>query len=71
VLADWLNTGRIDTVVMESTGVYWILVSQILERADRIVKLVNARHVKNLPAAKPTCGTESANRRWLERALPT
>jgi hypothetical protein len=51
-LADWLIEHRIETVVMESTGVYWIPVFQILERRGLEVKLVNAAHVKNLPGRK-------------------
>src|SRR6266700_5864010 len=47
-LADWLTTCRITTVVMESTGVYWIPLFQILEARGFEVALVNARHVKNV-----------------------
>jgi len=38
-LADWLSEHRIETVVMESTGVYWIPVFQILEQRGFEVKL--------------------------------
>lgn len=62
-LADWLKACRIDTVVMESTGVYWIPVFQILERAGLEVKLVNARHVKNLPGRK----TDLRDCQWLQQ----
>ena len=51
-LADWLTEHHIETVVMESTGVYWIPVFQILEQRGFEVKLVNAAHVKNLPGRK-------------------
>ena len=44
--------GHIETVVMESTGVYWIPVFQILEQRGFEVKLVNAAHAKNLPGRK-------------------
>ena len=43
---------RINRQVMESTGVYWIPVCQILEQRGLEVKLVNACHVKNLPGRK-------------------
>src|SRR5215470_17198458 len=46
-LADWLNHCGIDTVAMESTGVYWIPVCQILESKGIEVYLVNARQAKN------------------------
>lgn len=62
-LADWLKACRIDTVVMESTGVYWIPLFQILERAGLSVKLVNARHVKNLPGRK----TDLRDCQWLQQ----
>ncbi len=44
-LADWLETCGIDTVAMESTGVYWIPLYEILEARGIEVLLVNARHV--------------------------
>jgi transposase len=48
-LAAWLQRCEIKTVAMESTGVYWIPLFQILEDRDFEVYLVNARHVKNVP----------------------
>src|SRR6187402_1685497 len=42
-LADWLKQCRIDTVAMESTGVYWIPLFQILEARGFEVCLVNAQ----------------------------
>ena len=53
-LADWLVRCGIQTVALESTGVYWIPIFQILEARGLEVCLVNARHVKNAPAARPT-----------------
>jgi transposase len=47
-LADWLISCNITTVAMESTGVYWIPVFEILEKRGLEVRLVNARHVKNV-----------------------
>src|SRR5437870_11964856 len=41
-LADWLQQCRVDTVAMESTGVYWIPLLQILETLGIEVHLVNA-----------------------------
>ena len=52
VLADWLAACRIETVAMESTGVYWIPVYEILEARGFRVHLVNARHLKHVPGRK-------------------
>ena len=51
-LADWLQACQVETVAMESTGVYWIALFQILETRGFEVKLVNAHHVKTLPGRK-------------------
>jgi len=52
VLADWLQACRIETVAMESTGVYWIPIYEILIERGLEVKLVNAQHLKNVPGRK-------------------
>jgi transposase len=51
-MADWLKQCGIRTVAMQSTGVYWIAVYDILEEAGLEVYLVNARETKNLPGRK-------------------
>lgn len=51
-LADWLESCQIDTVAMESTGVYWIPIYEILVERGFEVKLVNAHHIKNVPSRK-------------------
>ena len=51
-LADWLEACKIKTVAMESTGVYWIPIFEILEQRGFEVVLVNARHIKNVPGRK-------------------
>ncbi len=51
-IVDWLKSCRIRKVAMESTGVYWIPVYDILEMAGFDVTLVNARHVKNVSGRK-------------------
>ena len=61
-LADWLTQCRIKSVVMESTGVYWIPVFQILETRGFEVCLVNARHVKNVPGRK----SDVLDCQWLQ-----
>jgi len=51
-LAYWLRECGIETVAMESTGVYWIPLFQILETQGFEVKLVNAHYVKTVPGRK-------------------
>ena len=61
-LADWLVQCKVRTVAMESTGVYWIPLFQILEARGLDVCLVNARHVKNVPGRK----TDVQDCQWLQ-----
>src|SRR6266540_245354 len=51
-LASWLKQCGVTTVAMESTGVYWITLFELLERRGFEVKLVDARHVKNVTGRK-------------------
>ena len=51
-LADWLQSCGVQTVALQSTGVYWIPLYNILEERGLEVYLVNARHTKNLPGRK-------------------
>ena len=51
-LADWLQQCGVTTVAMQSTGVYWIALYEILDARGLDVYLVNARHTKNLPGRK-------------------
>ena len=60
--ARWLKACGIKSVAMESTGVYWIPVFQILESYSLEVNLVNARHVKNVPGRK----TDVRDCQWLQ-----
>lgn len=62
-MADWLKQCRIETVAMESTGVYWIPVFQILESRGFEVKLVNAHYVKTVPGRK----TDVLDCQWLQQ----
>lgn len=61
-LADWLQECGVKTIAMESTGVYWIPLFQILEARGLEVCLVNARHVKNVPGRK----TDVLDCQWLQ-----
>ena len=58
-LADWLKQCQVETVVMESTGVYWIPVFQILETRGFEVLLVNSHHVKLARSLAPFVGAGS------------
>jgi transposase len=60
-LADWLKSCGIVTVAMQSTGVYWLPVYEILTEKGLEVFLVNARHTKNLPGRK----TDVQECQWL------
>jgi transposase len=62
-LADWLHACGITTVAMESTGVYWIPVYEILEARGFEVYLVNARHLKNVPGRK----TDVLDCQWIQQ----
>jgi hypothetical protein len=62
-LADWLTQCRVDTVAMESTGVYWIPVFEILEARGFEVYLVNARHLKNVPGRK----SDDQDCQWIQK----
>jgi len=61
-LADWLQQCRVDTVAMESTGVYWIPLFQILEARGIEVHLVNAQHVHHVPGRK----SDVLDCQWLQ-----
>jgi len=61
-LAEWLQQCRVRTVAMESTGVYWVPLMQILEVRGLEVYLVNAKHVKNVPGRR----TDVSDCQWLQ-----
>jgi len=62
-LAQWLISCNVTTVAMESTGIYWIPVFEILELHGLDVRLVNARHVKNVPGRK----SDVLDCQWLQQ----
>jgi transposase len=62
-LANWLKKCKIKTVAMESTGVYWIPLYELLEAEGFEVKLVDARHVKNVSGRK----TDILDCQWLQQ----
>jgi len=62
-LADWLVACGVDTVAMESTGVYWIPIFELLEARGLKVFLVNARHIKNVPGRK----SDYLDCQWIQK----
>src|ERR687892_733410 len=63
-LADWLVAAGCTHVAMESTGVYWRPVYQILESSFELL-LVNAQHIKTVPGRK----TDVKDCQWIARLL--
>jgi len=63
-LRDWLKQEKITHVAMESTGVYWKPIFNILEEDFDII-LVNARHIKNVPGHK----TDKKDSKWIAKLL--
>src|SRR5476651_895297 len=62
-LADWFAECGAKTVVMESTGVYWIPIFELLDERGFEVFLVNARDAKHVPGRK----TDVSDAQWLQR----
>ena len=63
-MRNWLKEKKITHVAMESTGVYWKPIFNILE-ADFEIILVNARHIKNVPGHK----TDKKDSKWIAKLL--
>jgi len=64
-LTGWLAECGIDTVAMESTGVYWIALFELLDARGFTVLLVNARHVKNVSGRK----SDVLDCQWLQQLM--
>jgi len=62
-LANWLDKCGVETVAMESTGVFWIPLYELLESRGFEVRLVDARHVKNVSGRK----TDVLDCQWLQQ----
>ncbi len=62
-LADWLEQCGIETVALESTGVYWIPLFEVLEARGFEVQVVNAQHVKTVPGRK----SDWNDAQWLQK----
>ena len=64
-LDDWLTAHGVTQIAMESTGVYWRPVFNLLEHEERTVTLVNAQHLKAVPGHK----TDVKDSEWLADLL--
>lgn len=62
-MAQWLKSHAVDTVAMESTGVYWVPVAQVLESHGLRVLLVDARQVRNVSGRK----TDVQDCQWIQQ----
>jgi transposase len=62
-LVAWLVACGIDTVALESTGVYWVPLYELLEQHGIVPYLVNARHVKSVPGRK----SDWNDAQWLQK----
>ena len=63
-MRDWLKSEGITHVAMESTGVYWKPIFNVLEEDFKVI-LVNARHIKNVPGQK----TDKKDSKWIAKLL--
>jgi transposase len=64
-MADWLLACGVDTVALESTGIYWIPVFEVLERHGLTVWLVDARQMKYVPGRK----SDVLDCQWLQKLM--
>jgi hypothetical protein len=64
-MADWLLACGVDTVALESTGVYWIPVYEVLEQRGLKVWLVDARQLKYVPGRK----SDVQDCQWLQKLM--
>jgi len=64
-LREWCKSQGVTHIAMESTGIYWKPVFNILEEGDFEIILVNARHVRNVPGHK----TDKQDSQWLSKLL--
>lgn len=62
LLAKWLKKCKVDTIAMESTGIYWYHLYTVLLDYEFEVFLVNAQHVKNVPGRK----SDVNDAQWLQ-----
>jgi len=61
-LGEWLKQQKVNTVAMESTGVYWVPIFEILDSQGMEVLLANSRQIRNVPGRK----TDMIDCQWLQ-----
>jgi transposase len=64
-LVEWIVNSRVETVAIESTGIYWYGIYQLITESGIEVKLLNAARVKQIPGKK----TDTADCKWLCKLL--
>ena len=64
-MADWLTEQQVTHVAMESTGVYWKPIYNLLEGSDLTLLVVNAQHIKAVPGRK----TDVKDAQWIAELL--
>ena len=62
-MVEWLKSCKVTSCAMESTGVYWIPIFDIIEESGIEVILVNAHHIKNVPGRK----TDVKDCQWIQQ----
>src|ERR1700750_3097233 len=68
-LAAWLKRCGIEAVALESTGIYWMSLYEVLEQYGFEVRVVNARHVKNVPGRSKSDVLDCQWIRKLQKAI--
>lgn len=63
-LAAWLKERKVETIALESTGVYWIAPHEVLERHGFDLTLVNTRELARVPGRKKT---DRIDCKWIQR----
>lgn len=64
-MVEWIKSKKCTHVAMESTGVYWKPIYNILEAEDIVAMVVNAKHIKNVPGRK----TDVKDAEWIAHLL--
>ena len=63
-LAEWLKRCAIRTVALESTGIYWLALYEVLEQYGLEVRVINARHVRHVPGRSKT---DVLDCQWIQK----
>jgi transposase len=63
-LAGWLKRCGVETIALESTGIYWISLYEVLEQYGLDIRVVNARYVKHVPGRTKT---DVLDCQWIQK----